>query len=40
MMWSNRNIWYSGIDNIKMDLNEMGWKGVNWIQMAQDSDQW
>jgi len=23
-----------------MDLGEMGWKGVNWIQLAQENDQW
>jgi hypothetical protein len=24
----------------KMDLREIGWDGVNWIDMAQDRDQW
>jgi hypothetical protein len=23
-----------------MDLREMGWDGVDWIDMAQDRDQW
>jgi hypothetical protein len=27
------------MDNIKMDLREIGWDGVNWIDMAQDRDQ-
>jgi hypothetical protein len=27
-------------DNIEMDLREAGWDGVNWIDRAQDSDQW
>jgi hypothetical protein len=27
-------------DNIKMDLREIGWDGVNWMDMAQDGDQW
>jgi hypothetical protein len=27
------------VDNIKMDLGEIGWDGVDWIDMAQDSDQ-
>jgi hypothetical protein len=27
-------------DNIKMDLREIGWDGVDWINMAQDRDQW
>jgi hypothetical protein len=28
------------VDNIKMDLREIGWDGVDWIDMAQDGDQW
>jgi hypothetical protein len=28
------------VDNIKMDLREIGWDGVIWIDMAQDRDQW
>jgi hypothetical protein len=28
------------VDNINMDLREIGWDGVDWIDMAQDSDQW
>jgi hypothetical protein len=28
------------VDNIKMDLGEIGWDGVDWIGMAQDRDQW
>jgi hypothetical protein len=27
-------------DNIKMDLQEVGWKGVDWIDMAQNRDRW
>jgi hypothetical protein len=27
------------VDNIKMDLGEIGWDGVDWIDMAQDRDQ-
>jgi hypothetical protein len=23
-------------DNIKMDLQEMGWGGMDWIELAQD----
>jgi hypothetical protein len=26
--------------NIKMDLRKIGWDGVDWIDMAQDRDQW
>jgi hypothetical protein len=27
-------------DNIKMDLLEIGWEGVDWIDLAQDRDRW
>jgi hypothetical protein len=23
-----------------MDLTETGWSGMNWIDLAQDMDQW
>jgi hypothetical protein len=26
--------------NIKMDLLEKGWGGVDWIGLAQDRDKW
>jgi Mlc titration factor MtfA (ptsG expression regulator) len=26
--------------NIRMDLRETGWEGVEWMQLAQDRDQW
>jgi hypothetical protein len=26
--------------NIKVDLRETGWDGVDWLDMAQDRDQW
>jgi hypothetical protein len=25
-------------DNIKMDLQEVGWRGMHWIDLAQDMD--
>jgi hypothetical protein len=28
------------VDNIKMDLREIGWNGMDWIKLAQDKDQW
>jgi hypothetical protein len=28
------------VNNIKMDLREIGWDGMNWIDLAQDKDQW
>jgi hypothetical protein len=27
-------------DNIKMNLREIGWGGMEWIYLAQDMDQW
>jgi hypothetical protein len=28
------------VDNIKIDLRETGWVGMDWIDLAQDRDQW
>jgi hypothetical protein len=28
------------VDNIKMDLGEIGWDGMDSIELAQDRDQW
>jgi hypothetical protein len=28
------------VDDIKMDLTEIGWDGMDWIELAQDRDQW
>jgi hypothetical protein len=27
-------------DNIKMDLQEVGWGNIDWIDLAQDRDGW
>jgi hypothetical protein len=27
-------------DNTRMDLREIGWDGMDWINLAQDGDQW
>jgi hypothetical protein len=28
------------VDNFKIDLREGGWSGMDWIDMAEDGDQW
>jgi hypothetical protein len=28
------------VDNIKMDLREIGWGGMDWIYLVVDRDQW
>jgi hypothetical protein len=28
------------VDNIKIDLGEIGWSGVDWIGLAEDRDRW
>jgi hypothetical protein len=28
------------VDNIEMDLREIGWDGMDWTDLAQDRDQW
>jgi hypothetical protein len=32
-----RRMW---VDNIKMDLREIGWCVMDWIDLAQDRDRW
>jgi hypothetical protein len=27
-------------DNVKMGLQEMGWGGTGWIDLAEDRDRW
>jgi hypothetical protein len=36
-LWGSFRIWD---DNIKMDLQEVGWEGMDWIDLAQDRDRW
>jgi hypothetical protein len=33
----HRRRWY---DNTGVDLKEVGWEGVDRVQLAQDMDQW
>jgi hypothetical protein len=28
------------VDNIKTALREIGWEGMDWIDLAQNMDQW
>jgi hypothetical protein len=28
------------VDNIRMDLGEVGWGDVDWIGLTQDMDKW
>jgi hypothetical protein len=28
------------VDNIKMNLKEIGWGGMVWIDLDQDREQW
>jgi hypothetical protein len=28
------------VDNIKIDLREIRWNGIDWIDLAQDRGQW
>jgi hypothetical protein len=30
----------SRVDNIRMDLGEVGWADVDWIGLAQDRNRW
>ena len=32
-----RNRWE---DNIKIDLREVGWEGMDWLDVVQDRDNW
>jgi hypothetical protein len=32
-----RSTW---VDNIKMDLIEIGWDGMKWTDLVQDRDHW
>jgi hypothetical protein len=34
------NIGLAGGDNLKMDIKEIRWDGVDWIHLAQNREQW
>jgi hypothetical protein len=31
--------WDDGKDNVQTDVKEMGWEGVNWINLAEKRDK-
>ena len=37
LLWRPRRRW---VDNIRMDLQEVGCENVDWIGLAQDRDGW
>jgi hypothetical protein len=37
--WQNQKERFHWEDNIKMDLRELGWDGMDWIDVAQDKNQ-
>jgi hypothetical protein len=44
-IWANKiykiaKLYLKWADNINIDLAEIGWDGVDWIDLAQDRDQW
>jgi hypothetical protein len=36
--WEDQDV--GGLDNMEIDLREIGWDEVYWIYMAQGRDQW
>ena len=36
-LWRPRNKW---VDNIRMDLQEVGCGHLDWIELAQDRESW
>jgi hypothetical protein len=39
-MWANDMKTRRWVDDIKMGLREIGWDGMDRIELAQDRDQW
>jgi hypothetical protein len=36
--WEDQDV--GDVDNIRMDLGEVGWGEVDWIGLAQDRNRW
>jgi hypothetical protein len=28
------------VNNIKIDVTQIGWDGIDWIDLVQEKDQW
>jgi hypothetical protein len=39
-LWESQKETGGWVDNTKMDLREIGCDGIDWIDLAQDRDQW
>jgi hypothetical protein len=35
-----RRLGHRWVDNIRMDLGEIEWDGMDWIDVVQDREQW
>jgi hypothetical protein len=35
-----KDLGIDGKDNIKIDLQEVGWVDMGWIDLAQETDRW
>lgn len=35
-----RKLQYSWEDSAEMDLKQVGWENVDWVNLAQDRNQW
>jgi hypothetical protein len=38
--WESQRPRHRLVDNIRMDLREVGWGDVYWIGLAQDRNRW
>jgi hypothetical protein len=38
--WEDQDVGGWGVDDNKMDLREIGWDGMDWINLAKDRAQW
>jgi hypothetical protein len=42
-IWREETIWrprHRWEDNIRMDLEDIGWEGVDWMHLGEDRDHW